>query len=166
MATSSKYQFDDLTVEKCFSNFFVVPDYQREYVWEAEKQVEQLLTDIEEAYSNDAQKEYFIGTTVVFNNNGSNELIDGQQRTTTMTLIEKPINRSIQNKSYAEKVKEYYKSKYYLTRSLKEVDAIGNNTAVNRIGKFLKEFDHWDKTTIEERQDMLYKLSLEIWKIE
>lgn len=86
MATSSKYQFDDLTVEKCFSNFFVVPDYQREYVWEAEKQVEQLLTDIEEAYSNDAQKEYFIGTTVVFNNNGSNELIDGQQRTTTLFL--------------------------------------------------------------------------------
>lgn len=83
-----------------------------------------------------------------------------------MTLIEKPINRSIQNKSYAEKVKEYHKSKYYLTRSLKEVDAIGNNTAVNRIGKFLKEFDHWDKTTIEERQDMLYKLSLEIWKVE
>ena len=83
-----------------------------------------------------------------------------------MTLIEGSINRSIQNKSYAEKVQEYHKSKYYLTRSLKEVDAIGNNTAVNRIGKFLKEFDHWDKTTIEERQDMLYKLSLEIWKVE
>ena len=86
MATSSKYEFDDLTVEKCFNNFFVVPDYQREYVWEADKQVEQLLNDIEEAYSNDAQKEYFIGTTVVFNNNGSNELIDGQQRTTTLFL--------------------------------------------------------------------------------
>lgn len=86
MATSSKYEFDDLTVEKCFNNFFIVPDYQREYVWEAEKQVEQLLSDIEEAYSNDPLKEYFIGTTVVFNNNGSNELIDGQQRTTTLFL--------------------------------------------------------------------------------
>jgi hypothetical protein len=83
---SSKYEFIDLTVEKCFSNFFVVPDYQREYVWEADKQVEQLLTDIEEAYSADSKKEYFIGTTVVFNNNGTNELIDGQQRTTTLFL--------------------------------------------------------------------------------
>lgn len=86
MANSSKYDFIDLTVEKCFTNFFVVPDYQREYVWEADKQVEQLLVDIDEAYSSDSKKEYFIGTTVVFNNNGTNELIDGQQRTTTLFL--------------------------------------------------------------------------------
>ncbi|MDE6296449.1 MAG: DUF262 domain-containing HNH endonuclease family protein [Muribaculaceae bacterium] len=86
MANTSKYEFIDLTVEKCFSNFFVVPDYQREYVWEADKQVEQLLTDIDEAYSSDSKKEYFIGTTVVFNNNGTSELIDGQQRTTTLFL--------------------------------------------------------------------------------
>lgn len=86
MSASTKYEFIDLTVEKCFSNFFVVPEYQREYVWQADKQVEQLLTDIDEAYSADSKKEYFIGTTVVFNNNGSNELIDGQQRTTTLFL--------------------------------------------------------------------------------
>lgn len=86
MPNTSKYEFIDLTVEKCFSNFFVVPDYQREYVWEADKQVEQLLVDIDEAYSSDSKKEYFIGTTVVFNNNGTNELIDGQQRTTTLFL--------------------------------------------------------------------------------
>lgn len=86
MANSSKYDFIDLTVEKCFNNFYIVPDYQREYVWEADKQVEELLSDIEEAYTNDSKKEYFIGTTVVFNNNGVNELIDGQQRTTTLFL--------------------------------------------------------------------------------
>lgn len=86
MSTTAKYDFEDLSVEKCFSNFYVVPDYQREYVWEADKQVEQLLNDIDEAYSADAKKEYFIGTTVVFNNKGSNELIDGQQRTTTMFI--------------------------------------------------------------------------------
>ncbi len=86
MSNSSKYDFEDFTVEKCFSNFFIVPDYQREYVWEADKQVEQLLSDIDEAYTTDSKKEYFIGTTVVFNNNGSNELIDGQQRTTTLFL--------------------------------------------------------------------------------
>lgn len=83
-----------------------------------------------------------------------------------LTLIEKPINRSIQNKDYTAKVEEYHKSSYYLTSSLKKVDAVGNNTAINRIGKFLKEFDHWDRSTIEERQELLYKLSLEIWKIE
>ncbi len=89
MATE-KYTFDDLTVEKSLkNNFYVVPDYQREYVWEAEREVAQLLTDVYEAYSASKNKEYFIGTTVVYHAESSNisELIDGQQRTTTLFLM-------------------------------------------------------------------------------
>ena len=86
MADNKKYDFVDLTVEKCFKEFYVVPDYQREYVWTEEKEVAQLLNDMYEAYSIDKTKEYFLGTTVVFNNNGTKELIDGQQRTTTLFL--------------------------------------------------------------------------------
>lgn len=83
----SKYNFVDLTVESCFKNFFIVPDYQREYVWESRNEVDKLLSDVMEAYNANPDKEYFIGTTVVYNNNGRNELIDGQQRTTTLFLI-------------------------------------------------------------------------------
>lgn len=38
-------QSQDVSVGKIFGDFYAVPDYQREYVWEAE-QVEQLLSDI------------------------------------------------------------------------------------------------------------------------
>ncbi|MBZ9788205.1 DUF262 domain-containing HNH endonuclease family protein [Psychroflexus sp. CAK57W] len=80
-------QFDYLDLEKCFKNFYVVPDYQREYVWE-ERQVNQLLSDVYDEFDNNHNKEYFIGSTVVFkDDNGSYELIDGQQRTTTLFLI-------------------------------------------------------------------------------
>lgn len=88
--TSKKYTFEDWNVEKCFkNNFYVVPDYQREYVWEADKQVAQLLNDTYEAYAADKNKEYFIGTTVVYHDSNTNacELIDGQQRTTTLFLM-------------------------------------------------------------------------------
>ena len=88
--TTEKYTFDDLTVEKSLrNNFYIVPDYQREYVWEADKEVAQLLTDVYEAYAAAKNKEYFIGTTVVYYDKGSNvsELIDGQQRTTTLFLM-------------------------------------------------------------------------------
>lgn len=88
--TTDKYTFDDLTVEKSLrNNFYIVPDYQREYVWEAEREVAQLLTDVYEAYSAAKNKEYFIGTTVVYYDKSSNisELIDGQQRTTTLFLM-------------------------------------------------------------------------------
>jgi len=80
-------QFDYLNLEKCFKNFYVVPDYQREYVWE-ERQVNQLMSDVYEEFDNNSNKEYFIGSTVVFKDkDGCYELIDGQQRTTTLFLI-------------------------------------------------------------------------------
>lgn len=80
-------QFNYLGVENCFKNFYVVPDYQREYVW-TEVQINQLLDDIYEEFDFNPNKEYFIGSTVVFkNNDGFYELIDGQQRTTSIFLI-------------------------------------------------------------------------------
>lgn len=87
MAESNKYRFKDLNVEECFKEFYIVPDYQREYVWRAEHEVSQLLMDLYDEFSADKTKEYFIGTTVVFDNNGQKELIDGQQRTTTLFLM-------------------------------------------------------------------------------
>jgi len=87
MAESNKYRFKDLNVEECFKDFYIVPDYQREYVWRADHEVSQLLMDLYDEFSSDKNKEYFIGTTVVFDNNGQKELIDGQQRTTTLFLM-------------------------------------------------------------------------------
>lgn len=31
-----QYEFDALTVEKTFDSFYIIPDYQREYVWKAD----------------------------------------------------------------------------------------------------------------------------------
>lgn len=80
-------QFDYLDLEKSFKSFYVVPDYQREYVWE-ERQINQLLSDVFDEFDNNHNKEYFIGSTVVFkSNDGCYELIDGQQRITTLFII-------------------------------------------------------------------------------
>ena len=59
MADNPKYNFEEFTLEKCFTNFFIVPDYQREYVWKADQQVARLLSDVSEAYEANADKEYF-----------------------------------------------------------------------------------------------------------
>lgn len=67
--------------------FYVVPDYQREYVW-TDKEVQQLLDDINDEIDGSTQ-EYFIGTILVSPGEGTNhyEVIDGQQRLTTFFLI-------------------------------------------------------------------------------
>jgi len=78
--------FTSLTIQSCFSRFYVVPDYQREYVWDRQ-QVEQLMADLEEAFESDPEKEYFLGSIVTYKKDHCFELIDGQQRLTTFFLI-------------------------------------------------------------------------------
>jgi len=65
-----------------------VPDYQREYVW-TEKEVQQLLQDIDEEFDVGERREYFIGTVLVSPTQQKNhfEVIDGQQRLTTFFLL-------------------------------------------------------------------------------
>jgi uncharacterized protein with ParB-like and HNH nuclease domain len=83
---NKRFEFNNLNLEECFKNFYVVPDYQREYVW-GDIQVEQLLADIEDVFLNDNKKEFFLGTIVVYSNDSNLEIIDGQQRLTTLFLI-------------------------------------------------------------------------------
>lgn len=68
---------------------FLIPSYQRPYVW-SEDDVVKLFDDIREAFLAQEQ-EYFIGSVLSArrDTNGlrAYELIDGQQRTTTLMLI-------------------------------------------------------------------------------
>jgi uncharacterized protein with ParB-like and HNH nuclease domain len=63
----------------------VVPVYQRSYAWE-EKQVRELLQDVFTSIKN-AEKEYFIGSIVISSNDNVNEVVDGQQRLATVSII-------------------------------------------------------------------------------
>lgn len=77
------------TIEEAFREcFYIVPDYQREYVW-SDKEVCQLLDDINEKFDTGSSSEYFIGTVLVSPTGQKNyyEVIDGQQRLTTFFLL-------------------------------------------------------------------------------
>jgi len=77
------------SIEEAFREcFYIVPDYQREYVW-TDKEVHQLLEDIGEQIDAGTTREYFIGTVLVSPTEQKNhyEVIDGQQRLTTFFLL-------------------------------------------------------------------------------
>ena len=77
------------SIEEAFREcFYIVPDYQREYVW-TDKEVHQLLEDIGEQIDAGTTREYFIGTVLVSPTKQKNhyEVIDGQQRLTTFFLL-------------------------------------------------------------------------------
>jgi uncharacterized protein with ParB-like and HNH nuclease domain len=66
---------------------YVIPAYQRPYSWEYDQCI-QLYSDLMEAY--EAKEEYFIGNIIIAkseSNKGILEVIDGQQRLTTLLLL-------------------------------------------------------------------------------
>ncbi len=77
---------------------YEVPIYQRNYAWEKDE-IGALIGDIYDAYRKNANSVYYIGTLVSFNK-GDNvfEIIDGQQRLTTLTLILEALGVSIRNR--------------------------------------------------------------------
>lgn len=85
-----KLQAHEVPLHKVFSSDydFRVPDYQRPYAWQEEQAV-QLLTDLVEALERGSEEPYFLGSVVLVKDNGTSvaDVIDGQQRLTTLTIL-------------------------------------------------------------------------------
>ena len=70
----------------CLSaNFLSVPKYQRAFSWD-EDNVKNFLTDVNTAFSNKSA-EYFMGSVVLQGADQKYEVVDGQQRLTTATIL-------------------------------------------------------------------------------
>ena len=80
--TVNKYPIDEI-LKKDASFYYVIPKYQREYTW-SYKERDALYDDITENLEG-----YFIGSIICINTGDSNypEVIDGQQRLTTLCLF-------------------------------------------------------------------------------
>ena len=62
---------------------YSIPLYQRDYAWE-EKEIVQLIEDIDDV---NLGENYYIGSLIVANHDGIYEVVDGQQRLTTLFLL-------------------------------------------------------------------------------
>ena len=79
-----------------------IPDYQRQYKW-TKRNIEELLQDISQSIS-DSKKypsdfRYRIGSILLYNNieTGKKEIVDGQQRIISMTLLMKYLDSNFTN---------------------------------------------------------------------
>ena len=92
----SKLNIDQQTIYQLFSDKksdFLIPDYQRPYAW-GDTECQTLWDDIflfafpdEDCDKFKKDDEYFLGPIVTFKNAGKLEIIDGQQRLTTLMLL-------------------------------------------------------------------------------
>ena len=95
---------------------FIIPDYQRPYSWTSD-QINTLFKDIWEFTCNeggtDKEGTYFLGSIVFYENkNGEQEIIDGQQRITSIflllraiyTKLSKPKEKTEEAKNFINKI--------------------------------------------------------------
>ena len=142
---SNEIKSDKLYIKDIFNRWYRIPEYQRPYVW-GKDQINDLLDDISFAQQNDNESEYFLGS-IVFqtktNNNGKyqeDDLLDGQQRLTTLFLITAVI------------------------RDLTENEKLKNIELYDEIGKKLKTLPLNYSQNIESLNKGIYYLKIETEK--
>ncbi|HDL5482769.1 TPA: DUF262 domain-containing protein, partial [Mannheimia haemolytica] len=117
----------------CNIDKYIVPIYQRNYAW-GRGEIELLIQDIEEAQKKEEiQKEsekhrYYIGSLVVSKRSDGYEVIDGQQRLTTLKLLLSYYNLKYSEQKHINLTFEHREASNYslsnLTNSSKESDSI------------------------------------------
>ncbi len=86
-----KLPLKNISIEELFSggekSIYEIPIYQRNYAWEKDE-ITALIQDVYDAYEKEPSKPYYIGTLVSYHKGDRvYEVIDGQQRLTTIRLI-------------------------------------------------------------------------------
>jgi hypothetical protein len=124
--TQKVIKLNELVKEK-----LTIPVYQRPYKW-TEQNVIQLLEDIFE-YVILKNKDYRIGNIILHSENSTNNVVDGQQRLTTISLLLKILNSSFSGLLLDEKYK--------------------HNISKNNIVYNYRIIDKWVKTKFESKDE-------------
>lgn len=95
---------------------FVIPEYQRPYSW-SDDEIITLFEDLWEfsieCTHSDGAKNYFLGCVVSYEENGERQIIDGQQRITSLflllravfSMLEKEDNKTDEVNNFIQKIK-------------------------------------------------------------
>lgn len=146
-------------IKELLNNKYVIPIYQRNFAW-SEGEIRQLILDIADASEN--TDNYYIGTLITYDR-GNNlfEIIDGQQRLTTLSIL-----LSLIKNKYKDEYKKYISKSYSLNLTF---DSRKNSTYTlkalydkdeNDIEKYISE----NQNSITEGYNICKKVLTEILK--
>jgi uncharacterized protein with ParB-like and HNH nuclease domain len=160
---SDQNVFLDTKVVDNISGKYVIKSYQRGYRWDI--QVKTLLDDLWE----NGGKDYCLQPIVVRKENNTYELIDGQQRLTTLYLLLKYIKANYKpriNLKFSIKYENRDKSEIFLTDIKKELS--NDNIDFFFIYNAYEEIDKWFLQDEDEgvfRADEMYRYLHEFVKV-
>ena len=130
-------------ISEIFSQYFdyIIPNFQRPYAW-TEEETEKLFTDLYDFYTGQPEDEqYFLGSIVLYKPDEKkpfSEVIDGQQRLTTLTILLAIITSMIpQEDDYYDDFKDFIIEK---GRPVKGIPPKPRVTIRERDNEFFKKY--------------------------
>lgn len=146
-----KIEADVKSITKLSDYYFLVPDYQREYVWKVDDQVEQFLIDLDNEFQPEQKEQsgYFLGSIIIVKNGEKYDVIDGQQRLTTIVITMCALRNILQERQRLldKKGSEYLKT---IGEWLSSYD-INSDETLNRLDLQYEESQGFMSQLIEGR---------------
>lgn len=143
-------------LEYLSNNKFLIPMYQRPYAWTLEE-CEQLWNDIVDFFNDEDRKyedEYFLGSVVMYKQNNRQNIIDGQQRTTSLSLLLK----ALYAKAFKDRSEETRNLVTMLERCLWDIDDISGKVDYNASHLQSDVIAKEDEDTLKQILTNKYKL--------
>ncbi|MCY3542469.1 MAG: DUF262 domain-containing HNH endonuclease family protein [Chloroflexi bacterium] len=167
------FEATELEVRRVFGDdyIFEMPPHQRPYAWETD-QVDELLRDLHIAMDND-EDAYFLGSIVLIRNSetAAFQVIDGQQRLTTLTILfcilrelseDKDATESLDNR-VREKGDRYAGSRDRFRLAIRERDDDFFQENVLKGGR-LSDFVHGTNVHSTESRKRIFENSKFLWE--
>lgn len=104
------------SVKEIFTTNYEIPFYQRPYSWDENPQLTDLLSDIE-ILVNGKEESMFLGVIVLTQDGKKKEVVDGQQRLTSLSLLFaaiRTIYKEIGNHNYSFDIERNFLKESYL----------------------------------------------------
>ena len=165
----SDYNVRQESIEGVLGKKYVVPDYQREYRWK-ESAVETLWNDLlDAAQPNRRNRKYLLGPLVELDRGSKSEIVDGQQRLVTLSLLFRAMKDALEEYLYGNNgstVDESIKAELDEVRGHITLDHNANNDTLKNIRKRVNT----NRLTITQKNliknyDRLYQLSKSFYEI-
>lgn len=142
-----------LKVNDLFTTYrYIVPIYQRNYAW-GKKEIEQLLDDIISSNG-----EYFLGSLIIHKNDDLYEVIDGQQRLTTLYILLICLKQVIGNSLRFEARKNYENALYKLSHGNQDIEV----EELAQGYKIIDEYLQSKKAEVKEKLKNVYLVQIEV----
>lgn len=110
------FETDSITVGGLFSGdrFYKVPNYQRPFSWDEDNFVDL----IDDTMSAKREADYFLGTVVLYKQDGDLVIVDGQQRITSLLILLACCRDSIDNADYKSELQDCILQKAQLLKKI------------------------------------------------